>query len=116
MLSGPEARKYAEVKPVGDRGTRDSMDQAWFDGLGGVLNGLAREIRRELEREPDTGDLLLALACAPNTLAAQTLRELGVNAEELAIESQSSRPPLGCATRSGNSPSRRAPMQSWRLK
>jgi ATP-dependent Clp protease ATP-binding subunit ClpA len=83
MLSGPEAQKYAEAKPLGGRGTRHSMDQAWFDGLGGVLNGLAREIRRELERDPDTGDLLLALTCASDTLAARALHELGVNAEEL---------------------------------
>jgi ATP-dependent Clp protease ATP-binding subunit ClpA len=83
MLSGPEAQKYAEAKPLGGRGTRHSMDQAWFDGLGGVLNGLAREIRREVEREPDTGDLLLALTCASDTLAAQALHELGVKAEGL---------------------------------
>jgi ATP-dependent Clp protease ATP-binding subunit ClpA len=83
MLSDPQAQKYAEAKPLGGRGTRHSTDQAWFDGLGGVLNGLAREIRRELEREPDTGDLLLALTCASDTLAAQALHELGVSAEEL---------------------------------
>jgi ATP-dependent Clp protease ATP-binding subunit ClpA len=84
MLSGPEAQKYAEAKPpLSGRGNRYSIDQAWFDGLGGVLDGLAREIRRELEREPDTGDLLLALACAPDTLAARALRELGVNPEAL---------------------------------
>lgn len=72
MLSGPAAQKYAEAKPpLSGRGNRYSLDQTWFDGLGGVLDGLARKIRRELEREPDTGDLLLALACAPDTLAAQ---------------------------------------------
>jgi ATP-dependent Clp protease ATP-binding subunit ClpC len=84
MLSVPDAHKYAEAKPpLSGRGNRYSLDQEWFDGLGGVLDGLAREIRRELEREPDTGDLLLALAWAPDTLAAQALHELGVNAEAL---------------------------------
>ena len=84
MLSVPDAHKYAEAKPpLSGRGNRYSLDQEWFDGLGGVLDGLAREIRRELEREPDTGDLLLALACTPDTLAAQALHELGVNPEAL---------------------------------
>jgi ATP-dependent Clp protease ATP-binding subunit ClpA len=59
------------------------IDVAWFGGLGGVLNGLVREIHAELEREPDTGDLLLALGCTPDTLAAQALHELGVNPEAL---------------------------------
>ena len=81
MLSGLGAS--ADVKPIGSNETWHSMDQAWFDGLGGVLNGLAREIRRELERAPDAGDLLLALACAPDTLAAKALRELGVDLERL---------------------------------
>jgi ATP-dependent Clp protease ATP-binding subunit ClpA len=82
LLSAGEAQRSAGAKPVGGRRPRHSIDKAWFDGLGGVLNGLAREIRSELDREPDTGDLVLALACSP-TLAAQALRELGVNAEEL---------------------------------
>jgi ATP-dependent Clp protease ATP-binding subunit ClpA len=83
MLSGPEARQQARSMSTGSHETMHAMDQAWFDGLGAVLNGLAREIRRHLQREPDTGDLLLALACAPDTRAAQTLRELGVNIDEL---------------------------------
>jgi ATP-dependent Clp protease ATP-binding subunit ClpA len=84
ILSVPGAQKYAEAKPpLSGRGNRYSLDQKWFDGLGGVLDGLAREIRGEVEREPDTGDLLLALACAPDTLAAQALHELGVNPEAL---------------------------------
>jgi hypothetical protein len=59
------------------------IDVAWFGGLGGVRNGLVREIRGELDREPNTGDLLLALAGTPDTLAAQGLHELGVNPEAL---------------------------------
>ena len=79
MLSGPDAARTLASSMAAARGeTRHSIDRAWFDGLGGVLNGLAREIRGTLHREPDTGDLLLALACAPGTLAAQTLRDLGV--------------------------------------
>ncbi|MGI8714527.1 MAG: hypothetical protein ACR2NR_15395, partial [Solirubrobacteraceae bacterium] len=56
---------------------------SWLGGLGGVLSGLATEIHRELKRAPDAGDLLLALACASDTLAAQALRELGMNLDEL---------------------------------
>jgi len=60
-----------------------TTDQSWFGELGAHMNGLARGIRRELGRAPDTGDLLLALGCAPDTLAARTLRELGVDLDVL---------------------------------
>ena len=83
MLSGPEARAAADVKPAHSRSIRHPIDRAWFDGLGALLNGLAREIRSGLGREPDTGDLLLALACAPEALAAQALRGAGVDLDEL---------------------------------
>jgi ATP-dependent Clp protease ATP-binding subunit ClpA len=83
MLSGAGAQASAEVKPAGVRQTRHLMDQAWFEGLGAILNRLAVEIRYKLKREPDTGDLLLALACTPDTLAAQALHELGVDHDEL---------------------------------
>ncbi len=42
-----------------------------------VLDRLAVEIRGKLGRGPDAGDLLLTLACAPDTLAARVLGELG---------------------------------------
>ena len=45
---------------------------------------MADEIRRRLDRAPDTGDLLLALASAPDTLAGQALRELGSDLDGLA--------------------------------
>lgn len=79
---GPEQEPARSTAP-GSRANQYSLDQAWFGGLGGVLNGLAREILRELERKPDTRDLLLALACGPDALAAQTLRELGVDPDRL---------------------------------
>jgi ATP-dependent Clp protease ATP-binding subunit ClpA len=62
---------------------RQMIVSSWLGGLGGVLTGLAAEIQHELERAPDTGDLLLALACASDTFAAQALRELGMNLDEL---------------------------------
>jgi len=55
----------------------------WLDGLGLVLNGLADEIRHELGREPDAGDLLLVLTAAPDSVAAQALEQLKVDVDEL---------------------------------
>jgi len=83
MLSGPEARQLREVTMVGGQVTRRDFDRAWLDGLGLVLDRLAVEIRGKLGREPDAGDLLLALACAPDTLPAQVLGELGVDLDAL---------------------------------
>ena len=87
-LESPQAREQPRSMPTTTvRNAGDSppqmVDQSWFGGLGAVLDELAAEIRRELQRPPDTGDLLLALASAPNALAAQVLRELGVNLEGL---------------------------------
>jgi len=83
MLSGPGARESGEVTMVGGRVGRGDFDRAWLDGLGAVLDQLAVEIRGKLRREPDAGDLLLALACAPDTLPAQVLGELGVDLDAL---------------------------------
>jgi UvrB/uvrC motif len=42
-----------------------------------------QEIRRDLGRDPDPGDLLAAAARAPNTLVAAALGELGVDSAGL---------------------------------
>jgi Clp amino terminal domain, pathogenicity island component len=55
----------------------------WLDGLGPVLNRLADEIRDELGREPDAGDLLLVLTAAPDSAPAQALEQLKVDVDEL---------------------------------
>ncbi len=78
MLSGLGGRPSAQSR-MGGR----EFDRAWLDGLDEVLDQLAQEIRGNLGREPDAGDLLLVLACAADTLAAQTLGELGMNLDEL---------------------------------
>jgi ATP-dependent Clp protease ATP-binding subunit ClpA len=83
LLSGPEGREQGRSMAVGARALRQPIDQAWLEGLGAVLDRLAGEIRDDLKRAPDTADLLLVLAHASNTLAAQTLHELGVNLDEL---------------------------------
>jgi hypothetical protein len=84
MLSGPGAREQARSTAIGGRAGRHGIDQVWLDGLGEALDRLAAEIRDGLKRAPDTGDLLLVLASAPNTVAAQALRTVGVNLEGLA--------------------------------
>ena len=84
MLSDPDVvREQMRSTVISARASPQIIDQAWFGGLGAILDGLAGEIRRERQRSPDIGDLLLALACAPDTLAAQALRELGIDLDRL---------------------------------
>jgi ATP-dependent Clp protease ATP-binding subunit ClpA len=63
---------------------RQLIDGSWLGGLAPVLAPLGPEIRRALKRAPDTGDLLLALASAPDTRVADALRSLGVDLDALA--------------------------------
>jgi ATP-dependent Clp protease ATP-binding subunit ClpA len=83
MLSDHSARHSRRVAAAGGQVTRQVFDMAWLDGLEPILDRLAIEIRGKLGREPDAGDLLLALACAPDTLPAQGLAELGVELDVL---------------------------------
>ena len=83
MLSSPDARQQARLSPEGSRGQWQRIAPGWLDGLGLMLGQLADEIRRELGREPDAGDLLLLLTAAPRTLPAQALAQLGVDVDEL---------------------------------
>jgi Clp amino terminal domain, pathogenicity island component len=87
MLSGPVG-PLAE-SPMATSSTRAEsphvIDRAWVGGLGVVLDDLSGKIRRERQRAPDTGDLLLVLAGAPDTLAGRALRELGANLEGLPV-------------------------------
>ncbi|MDQ6805292.1 MAG: UvrB/UvrC motif-containing protein [Actinomycetota bacterium] len=62
---------------------RQGLDAGWLGGLGPLLDRLAADIRHELGREPDLGDLLLALACAHDTVAARALSGLGVEPNAL---------------------------------
>lgn len=83
MLSDPVAREQARPMAISSRPRPQVIDQAWLGGLGVVLDELAGELHRELQREPDTGDLLLVLASTPDTLAGRALRELGANLDQL---------------------------------
>jgi len=83
MLSGPETRQSREATMESGRVPRPTVDGAWLNDLRPVLDRLAVEIRGQLRREPDAGDLLLAFACAPDTLFGQALAELGVELDVL---------------------------------
>jgi len=83
MLSSPAARRRARP-PAEERHERwYRIAPGWLDALGPMLNQLADEIRRELGREPDAGDLLLLLTTAPKTLPAQALQHLEVDVDQL---------------------------------
>ena len=81
MLSGPGVRRRAVASA--ESGPEPAIDPAWLDGLPTLLKPLGEEIRAELGRAPDVGDLLLAIVCMPHTPAAEALSELGVDLDEL---------------------------------
>jgi hypothetical protein len=81
MLSTPGSS--VQIVRGGERMIEGGLDPVWLDGLGLGLDQLAGEIRSKLGRDPDAGDLLLALACAPEMLPAQALSELGVDLDAL---------------------------------
>jgi hypothetical protein len=64
-------------------GPGPAIDPGWLDGLPVLLKPLGEEIRANLGRAPDLGDLLLALICVPHTPAAQALNELGLDVDDL---------------------------------
>jgi ATP-dependent Clp protease ATP-binding subunit ClpA len=64
-------------------GVFPAIDPGWLDGLPVLLKPLGEEIRADLGRAPDLGDLLLALICVPHTPAAEVLNELGLDVDEL---------------------------------
>jgi ATP-dependent Clp protease ATP-binding subunit ClpA len=61
-----------------------TVSPGWFEGVGALLDALTVEIRAELKREPDSGDLLVALSCISESLVARTFQELGLDAARLA--------------------------------
>jgi ATP-dependent Clp protease ATP-binding subunit ClpA len=84
MLSAPGNRASSvQIGRGGEQMIEGALDPVWLDGLGLGLGRLAGEIRSKLGRDPDAGDLLLALACAPDMLPAQALSELGVDLDAL---------------------------------
>jgi hypothetical protein len=82
-LSGPTAWGGATAAVRQSRDPRRAINAGWLDGLGPLLDRLGVDIREELGREPDPGDLLLVLASAQGTLTARALSELGVELDAL---------------------------------
>jgi ATP-dependent Clp protease ATP-binding subunit ClpA len=78
QMMAPRPPAPSVVPPV-RHVTRMPVDIGWLDGLGAVLEQLGRDIRKELGREPDVGDLLLTIACARATVAGQALQEMGID-------------------------------------
>jgi hypothetical protein len=64
-------------------GPGPAIDPGWLDGLPVLLKPLGEEIRADLGRAPDLGDLLLALICVPHSPAAEAFNELGLDVDEL---------------------------------
>jgi ATP-dependent Clp protease ATP-binding subunit ClpA len=80
-----DSRPRARVRlGTGSHVPNQEIDRSWLGGLAPALRELEREVKQQLERVPDSADLLLALACAPETRAAKALRSLGVDLEALA--------------------------------
>jgi ATP-dependent Clp protease ATP-binding subunit ClpA len=79
--------RTGSVRPATDEPTSSgpgpAIDPGWLDGLPVLLKPLGEEIRADLGRAPDLGDLLLALICVPHTPAAEALNELGLDVDEL---------------------------------
>ncbi len=57
--------------------------EGWLEGVRPLLGPLAGEIRTELGRAPDPGDLLLVLGCAKHTLAGRALEHMGLDIDTL---------------------------------
>ena len=79
----PASARQPSGVTLGSSKASQRIAPGWLDGLGLMLSGLADEIRRELGREPDGGDLLLVLSAAPDSVPAQALEQLGVDVDEL---------------------------------
>ncbi len=86
LLPIPEAHESRQGCSRSERITTTGGVQimvTWLGELGPVLDQLGAEIRGELGRDPDIGDLLLVLACAHDALPARALDELGVDLDAL---------------------------------
>ncbi len=74
----PEGR-VADISGDGPSAAALPVDPAWLGELGPMLWRLAADIRRDLGREPDGGDLLVALASFDGALTCRAVSEVGVD-------------------------------------
>jgi ATP-dependent Clp protease ATP-binding subunit ClpA len=76
----------------GDRGAslrdqpRRTVEPGSLEGLDQLLDWLSLEVPRELGRVPDLGDVLIAFACARETLPGQVLNQLGIEPAGLRLQ------------------------------
>ncbi len=87
-LPGSDAQRRAEEPTASGHedwtaAAPPAIDPGWLDGLPMLLAPLGAEIRSQLGRAPDLGDLLLACACVPHTPAYRALGQLGIDVDEL---------------------------------
>ena len=61
-----------------------TVSPGWLEGVAPLLDGLTDGIRAHHRREPDSGDLIIALNGTSKSQAAHVLSELGIDAEQLA--------------------------------
>ncbi len=90
MLSDPALDWRAHAGDHGP-GSRSTLAPSWLGGLAATLDQLDPAIRDQLDRSPDSGDLLLVLASAPATRAAEALRTLGIHPDALVAAVQRAR-------------------------
>jgi hypothetical protein len=87
MLFGPEGHRWVpgEAEPAGGRMPREhsGFPDTLVDGATRLIETVAREIEDQLGRPADAGDLLVALACVADGLAARTLAGLDIDADSL---------------------------------
>ncbi|HEX3803443.1 MAG TPA: Clp protease N-terminal domain-containing protein [Solirubrobacteraceae bacterium] len=86
-MSSPESRSdsaRAKGRGIGSDPGMRQIDPTWVDWIAGALDELATEIRQQHGRNPDSGDLLIVLATASDTVASEMVRELGFDSDRLA--------------------------------
>ncbi|HEV3230204.1 MAG TPA: Clp protease N-terminal domain-containing protein [Solirubrobacteraceae bacterium] len=75
---GSEAERGRRLK-VSVSGAVDAPSGVWPARFWSTINPVGFEIRRDLGREADSGDLLAALTCMPGSVAGRALKELGLS-------------------------------------
>jgi ATP-dependent Clp protease ATP-binding subunit ClpA len=89
--SSRSTRPTASAREMGSDPAMRDIDSTWFDWIAGALEQLAAEIRERHRRNPDSGDLLIVLAAASDTVASEMLRELGLDSDRLTAIVQAAR-------------------------
>ena len=88
VLSGPGARSWARdpmLVRVGDPAAAagSGFPDTLIEGATWVVERVAREVEEQLGRKPDSGDLLVTLACVEDGLVARALARLGIDVDTL---------------------------------